>query len=307
MKLIRIFKLFVCFFLILLKARLLRSRGKKTKTKKNGAIFFMWAIGDKYKNKDVTHQFFDNGDIVSEITASNVVDDYRILRGEILDNEYLVGNENIAHLLNKTPDFTIRKVKIYKRSFIEPTYHEFLQMCVTNDYNDEFYFVIDRGANLNSLKQEKFIFQKAFRVLTTSEPLLQTRVRIVFTGYKENPSKTKNRNKKQQDVCADDSIEWAEFRGHRVDKDKPDSILISTSSDYKHFTVKKFNTVLKAILSYAIKYPGYDLAENNCQHFATGFYNSLTGEKKEISNPILAFKCSNHIDMDSIFQSVMMK
>ena len=122
-----------------------------------------------------------------------------------------------------------------------------------------------------------------------------------------NHIQKQNRIQNQQDVCRDNSVEWAEFRGHRVGKDKPDSILIDGNSDYKNFGVKKFNIVLKAILLYAIEYPSYDLVGDNCQHFATGFYNSITGENKEISNPTLAYKCLSRLDMDSIFQSLMLK
>jgi hypothetical protein len=308
MKVLLIILCNIYFLLNLLYARKLRSKRKREKTKENGIIFLMWAVGENYYNINETHQFFDNGQIISIINPSDENDNYTKIYTKIIsdfvDNEYT--DDNIPSLFY-TGDLTIRNIKIYKRSFLEQAFHEFLQFCVTNDSNDELYFIIDRGANLDKLIQENSRIIKAFKVITAMEPLLQTKVRIVLTGYKKYLRTNGNNNERVQSICSDFSPEWAEFRGHRVDQDHPDSIFISSNSEYENFTVTKFEDVIKASILYSIQYPGYYLTSENCQHFATGFYNSITGENKEISNPKLTFMCRSNIDMDSIFQRIMLE
>ena len=152
-------------------------------------------------------------------------------------------------------------------------------VCAIDDNQNEYYFVIDRGAH------GKF----------------KTKIRIIYTG---KISSEKRDELKLVTICDDYSPEWAEIRGKREDLAQSDSELLGTS---KYLESNEINTMRKLFdgsIKYAQNYGYYSPYGENCQHFATGIYNTITGEQKDISNWILSFKCRRQVTHSKLFRNI---
>ncbi len=65
-----------------------------------------------------------------------------------------------------------------------------------------------------------------------SPPLLRTNVRVIYTGSKRNIYDVPDSKQIEENICADSSEEWAEYRGHRGNQEASDSNLLDSAGNY---------------------------------------------------------------------------
>jgi len=185
------------------------------------------------------------------------------------DTDYATVIGNYEELAGK--DMTLKRIKIYNRdlSFPAVAKHEFLMVCAV-DKSYDYYFVIDRSRH--GSKDE-------------------TKIRIIYTG-RENKYTNSN------EECYFESKQWAENRG--IDPNTKESFSYLLNGRGLLSESIKFQILIEALIKYANKYPYYSLLAENCQHFATGIYNALTGDSKEISNKDFVLFCKSDINHDDL-------
>jgi len=277
MKLKSFFLIIFLFFIITISRRL--------KTKRKKPVFELtWAVGEKFQNTDARHQFFDNGELVADKLEITDYTDYQTVIDKFIKPEFI--NRINYRIVEK--DLTVKRIKIYSREFLFNTVHEFLMVCTVGEHA-AYYFIIDRG----------------------SHKFLETKIRIIYTGYEQKETETDK-------DCKDDSKQWAEHRDDSYSKKQYSKLLNShllpdvdskfcLPTKEQECEPLKFQTLIEATIEYAKKYPYYRLAGTNCQHFSTGIFNSVTGHSKEISNVNWAFRCDPKVHHDGIFDFVKSK
>jgi len=287
---------------ILYSSSNLRYSPVKENFKKSGEISLMWAVGEKYRNINQRNQFFDQAESFSLIKdLSGPDEDYEKIWSSLTNSIFFSDQNYKGPHLDSNSDYTIRKIKIYNRDFLKYGHHEYLQFCVTNRLNDEFYFVIHRGAaRLNTF--EKFV--DAIPTPETGPPILRTLVRVIYTGYKRNFYDGTGNAYNQENLCAESSEEWAENRGRRDNQETSDSNLLDSAGDSQNFLFREFKILIKGIINYVINFPEYDIFGTNCQHFATGVFNAITNRNKAISNPKISFIPESEKDLKNIFETI---
>jgi hypothetical protein len=272
--------IFLVIITLILKISLnkrLKIKTKRTKTKES-VIQLKYAIGDAYKNRDSSHQFFDNGKLIENLTILYNTQYQDIINGL---NDYVKRiNKNEEEM--KTHELEVKRVKIYRRPFFS-AFHEYLMICAFDEARQrEHYLVIDRGA---------------------MEDLISTKVRIIYTGKLDQSQ----RETKQLNICDTRSSEWAEFRG--VSNGHVDSDLLGEHPT-ESLRIRYLQDLILAVMQYAINYPEYGLISTNCQHFATGFFNAVSFDeikKKKISNPKLSFLCQKKVAHADILDDILMQ
>jgi len=211
-----------------------------------------WAVGKTTTSEE--QQFFDNGD---DMYRGNVPADTENMWDLLLQK---MKEKNGGKNVFDETDLTIKAVQIYNRAFHGPAKHEYISVCAEGSKAD-FFFVIDRGAAKGSG--------------VPGAGMLETQVHITYSGS------TPFDPNKPDAHCANTDANWPE---NRSGADKGNLILTShtvTSSK------TSFKALIDAVRKYAKLFATYEFTNANCQHFATGLYNSLTNGTKEVTNDTL--------------------
>jgi hypothetical protein len=191
-------------------------------------------------------QWFDIGESLYDEYSTDITPDksWSKVISLVSQSNNLWMQANQASFLEKLPDFTIsldqysdltiERVKIYKRSFIYSTFHEYLAFCVGNGVK-KYFFIVDRGNYENVI----------------------TRIRIIYYGTASD--------------CKNDNALWGEILapGMSILKVNGEGVPLSGKTSFKKF--------IRNAVQYTYDFPLYNPVGKNCQHFATGFFNTITG------------------------------
>lgn len=229
-----------------------------------------------YEGLDRKTKFFENS---KEVLVFNPVGKAIglnfILRQ--LNNSFKLLNKsrflkNPIKLLDETKDLKMEKAALYVTSFIEliDAYHQLVYICAKDSYGRALHFLVDRGAR-------KF-----------SESItLKTRVRINLYHISSkcgNPSDMPDdpqfnfnykvlRQGVNQYLNIDELDKYLDNESRKEIFKPKDPIGKDVEKEFSSFS--KF---VIAVQRYAIRYENYNFLDN-CQHFATGFYNIITNSE----------------------------
>lgn len=157
------------------------------------------------------------------------------------------GLENHIITLNQNMDLTLDLMTINTRKFVRDKVHELLNLCFTNGNGQYYYFIVHRGkAHGLTLKTIIHWFYYGRKAGTQCD-----------STYMANVIDSKTVLKKSVDI---------------------------THSKYKNSEYRSLSSIFELTKLYATQNDYYRLFTKNCQHFATGFFNLISGQDTSTSN-----------------------
>ena len=185
---------------------------------------------------------------------------------ELLNKSRFLNNP--IKLLDETKDLKIQKAALYVSSFVGliDAYHQLLYICALDSTGRALHFFVDRGA-------------KPFSQSIT----FKTKVRIILYHISSKCGNAQdmpddpqfNFNFKLLRQGANQHLRLDELKSYLGNNKGEIFKAIEPIGKDIPLELSSFNKLVVAIQRYAIRYENYNLLEN-CQHFATGFYNILT-------------------------------
>lgn len=226
------------------------------------------AIGKGMDFKFVVEQLNLSQNLMARSIASGLPNPNRMDTNALIDD-----------LINE--DLMIQKANLYiEKMFIAKVYHQILYVCAKGS-KSAYHFTFDRSMRdhthenihaLESLKRYTLMPSKAFRTL----------IRVVYFA--------------KSDTCDDSHLPSDHFYSPKKDIiaqgkynnldeyqkwiENPNSDFTLKGSLMKDVSSNKmsFKKLYTAVQRYAMRYKFYIPHSENCQHFATGFYNYLTNQ-----------------------------
>lgn len=249
---------------------------------------------------DLPKQFYEMGEYVASVNPI----------GKGLDLSFFVEQLNLSEKLRKTSilaaaaspeeapssvielesngDLKIEKAALYLDKIVPNVYHETLYLCVRNTQkNKAYHFVVDRAAR--DPTHEKDTWTAVLKMLDMSA--MATLVRVNFYSHSETCDESETPDSQKFNpkfnlvhVGKDQSKNLAEMndflsKSNRTEKFKSANPMTETVLTERN----SFKIFIVAIQRYALRYPGYNIYDN-CQHFATGFFNYLTNQNDDYVN-----------------------
>jgi len=193
--------------------------------------------------------------------------------------------------LESNNDLKIEKAALYLNKVFSDIYHEVLYLCVRNtEKKISYHFIVDRSAR--DPTYERATWTKTFKKIFKGNSI-STLIRVVYYSQSKDSNKNKtpdnkkfNENYNLINVGKNQKGNLRQIRNFlsspikdRDSKFKP-SILLNSNVTLNKNSFKKF---IIAIQLYALKYRNYNIFDN-CQHFATGFFNYLTNQNEDYVN-----------------------
>ena len=194
--------------------------------------------------------------------------------------------------LDSQNDLKIEKARLYLDKIIPNIYHEVLYLCVRNtDKNKAYHFIVDRSARDPTHEKDTWSAVANFFDLSA----MSTLVRVIYYTHSETCDESETPDSKKFNP---------EFNLVSVGKDQQLEQNMKAINDFLNISAKSrtdkfklavalnenvasekssFRKFVVAIQRYALRYTKYNIYEN-CQHFATGFFNYLTNQNEEYVN-----------------------
>jgi len=245
----------------------------------------------------LSKQFYEVGEYVASVNPI----------GKGLDMEFFIQQLNLSEKLRARSvannpaeipnslielqadgDLKIEKAALYVDKIIPDVYHEIMYICVRNvERNKAYHFIVDRAAR--DPTHEKDVWNAIKGAFDGS--MMATLVRVNYYSHsatcdedqtpdnvKFNPKfglalvgKEASKNLKELNDYFNNDRRAAKFR--------PAKPLLDTVNANGH----SFKKLITAIQRYALRYPTYNVYDN-CQHFATGFFNYFTSQSEDYIN-----------------------
>jgi len=189
-------------------------------------------------------------------------------------------NSVIDDLVNG--DLIIQKANLYiEKMFINHVYHQILYVCAKGSKN-AYHFIFDRAMRDHTHENIHSKWEKFKRYTINAGDLFKTLVRVVYfaksatcedvhvpSNHYYSPKKDiipQGRNNSFQDYKR-----WIEYPNNEFNLNG--SLMTSVPPERS-----SFKKLYVAIQRYSLRYNHYLPDSENCQHFATGFYNYLTNQ-----------------------------
>jgi len=155
-------------------------------------------------------------------------------------------------------DYTIKRAAVFKKHLKLKMFHELLEVCISDGKTD-YYVLMDRGV---------------------SSGTAWTSIGIYYIGSGSATGSDNNSN------CNPESEHW-------IHKISPKFFILKRNRIQRDsgFAITSFSKLIDQVNKYVVDNPEYSRTSNNCQHFATGLYNTITNAQTKITNNIASLFC----------------